>query len=195
MSDRAPQCRVEGTAAVPGLGADVRLDEAAHRAAGLVVHGHVQRGDRPGVHAGCAATARHRLAEEAAGGVGDVLAAHGAWVVGVRRVVPDDRVVLAGERRARRVAEEGRVIGGRPPPWLGLAAVAGSQEVVRRAADDVEPERTAIPRAVDRVAAGDVETERSGHGLQPRGGAEALNRRADGDQPATGHGASTETTT
>src|SRR5262249_40372480 len=123
------------------LGAHGGLDQAADGAAAGVVHGDVQRGDDAGVGAGGTAGAGDRLTDEGVGRGGDVVVArHGARVVGEGGVVPDQGVVLAGEGGGARVAEQRAVVGRGPPGGLGLAAVAGGQEVVGAPADHVEAE-------------------------------------------------------
>src|SRR5262249_23027495 len=130
---------VQRAAAVAGLGAHGGLDQAANGAAAEVVHGDVERGDGAGVGAGGAAGTGDRLTDDGVGRGGNVVVArHGARVVGVRGVVPDQRVVLAGEGGGDRAAEQRAVVGRGPPGGLRLAAVAGGQEVVGAAADHVE---------------------------------------------------------
>src|SRR5690606_31145594 len=87
-------------AAVTGLGADGRADQAAHGAL-RVVHRLIERGDLPAVDAGGAAAAGHGLADRGVARAGDVLETAGSRdaALGVLRGgrVPDDAVVVAGE--------------------------------------------------------------------------------------------------
>src|SRR2546429_1280965 len=158
------------TAAVAGLGADRRADQAGHRTL-RVPYGRVDRGDRAAVDVRGAAAAPHRLADERVAGARDGLRAavqvHAARVRHARVGVLDEPVVVTREAGTGAGAEYGAVAGVGPPRGADVRAVPGGQEVGRVAPVRVEAQRAARRPGVDRRATVDLDAQRAGQVLQP----------------------------